>query len=175
MDLFNVSKTNGSSFNFSPKIQNENNNSYASKIIIVKKGETGFMEQMDIDGDGEISLEEFNTYCAENGINEEDKIALLTTIQSAKQNSKIADNVEEDKEDETEESFSKIIYAKKGDDKYDEKMDVNQDNTITYSEYFEYINKNKQKEMNSGNNKSKNPTGYEEQKENSEPNIELEI
>lgn len=177
MDLFGVSNTNGNFYDFSSNLQKSDNNntSYASKIIIVKKGEVGFMKQMDLDDDGEISLEEFNTYCAENGISEEDKIALLTTIQSAKQNSKIIENAKEDEEETTENSSSKAIYAKKGDDKYDEKMDINQDDTITYSEYFEYINKNKQSEINNINNNSQKITGYKEKIEESEPNIELEI
>lgn len=176
MDLFGVSNKNGDFNNFSSNLQKNNNSSPASKIIVVKKGEVGFMEQMDLDDNGEISLEEFNTYCAENGVSEKDKIALLTAIQNAKQNSKIADEIKKDKKDETKENSSNgAIYAKKGDEKYDEKMDTNQDDKVSYSEYFEYINKNKQEEMNNANNKSQKINGYEEKSKETESNIELEI
>ena len=60
------------------------NSSKTKSITIVKKGEAGYMEAMDKDKDGEVTMEEFNSYCEENGVDDKTKLALLETIQSAK-------------------------------------------------------------------------------------------
>ena len=59
-----------------PNNKAENNQSPASKIVLAKKGSPAYMKQFDTDNDGEITLEEFNKYCEENDISDNDKIKI---------------------------------------------------------------------------------------------------
>lgn len=130
-----------------------------SKIILSQKGQAGYMQQMDLDGDGAVSMEEFNKYCEKNGISGKDKSALLTAINNAQkdsktfsENSKISSKIQKQTEESDSEETSedeKNIYAKKGDDKYDENMDTNKNGVVTYAEYLEYLNKNNETSENS--------------------------
>jgi len=133
-----------------------------TKIVLVQKGSSGYMTDFDLDEDGKITLEEFNKYCEENGINSKDKIKLMTTMEFSKIKEKlIAENVDKSEDENTktnsEEKDSQnendSIYAKKGDDNYNEKMDKNKDNVITYAEYLSY--KFEQEENNNSTNDSK--------------------
>lgn len=132
----------------SNKLEQKNENNIASKIIITKKGQAGYMPQMDLDDDGQISLEEFNKYCEENGISEKEKVALLTVMNYGKRDAKVAEesedaskeiNGEEEKETENDEENEMNVYARKGDEKYNEKMDENENGVVTYAEYMKYL------------------------------------
>ncbi len=139
--------------------KNINNNKTSSnklnKIELVKKGEPGYLKAMDEDDDGIVTMEEFNNYCAENGVSEDEKLKLLSTINAAKQSQKINDQMQakqkEEKETEETSKENKIIYAKKGDDKYNLKMDENQDDVVTYEEYIKYCQNKKQNEKQTDN------------------------
>ncbi len=71
MDIKALSEMNGTLTNSlnsikkndNAKIANNTNNKQKSGIVVAKKGSSGYIQQMDIDNDGEISLEEFNQYC----------------------------------------------------------------------------------------------------------------
>lgn len=132
----------------SNKLNQKDENNIASKIIITKKGQAGYMPQMDLDDDGQISLEEFNKYCEENGISEKEKVALLTVMNYGKRDAKVAEesedaskeiNGEEEKETENDEENEMNVYARKGDEKYNEKMDENENGVVTYAEYMKYL------------------------------------
>lgn len=132
----------------SNKLEQKNENNIASKIIITKKGQAGYMPQMDLDDDGQISLEEFNKYCEENGISEKEKVALLTVMNYGKRDAKVAEesedaskeiNGEEEKETENDEENEMNVYARKGDEKYNKKMDENENGVVTYAEYMKYL------------------------------------
>ncbi len=132
----------------SNKLNQKDENNIASKIIITKKGQAGYMPQMDLDDDGQISLEEFNKYCEENGISEKEKVALLTVMNYGKRDAKVAEesedvskeiNAEEEKETENDEENEMNVYARKGDEKYNEKMDENENGVVTYAEYMKYL------------------------------------
>ena len=141
----------GKTNNKTNKNAGQKNTSPASKITLAKKGQAGYMKEMDADNDGKVTLEEFNQYCEENGLSSEDKMKLLTCMQVSQMNEKISEDnkkaqEEEEKKEKSEENKSsenddKTIYAKKGDDKYNQEMDANNNGTITYAEYIEYINK----------------------------------
>ena len=47
------------------------------------------------------------------------------------------------KDDESGKIDEKMVYAKKGDDKYNEEMDTNKNDVITYAEYIQYVQKHK--------------------------------
>lgn len=132
----------------SNKLNQKDGNNIASKIVITKKGQAGYMPQMDLDDDGQISLEEFNKYCEENGISEKEKVALLTVMNYGKRDAKVAEesedaskeiNGEEEKETENDEENEMNVYARKGDEKYNEKMDENENGVVTYAEYMKYL------------------------------------
>lgn len=132
----------------------EQNTNAAKNIILVKKGSTGYMTDIDFDENGDITLEELNKYCEENGVSEKDKIAMLTTIELSKIKENLIENnirqseileqfkkeheEEEQKSETNEENDEKSVYAKKGEDKYNEVMDNNRDGLITYIEYVKY-------------------------------------
>ena len=112
------------------------------KIELIKKGEVGYIEGMDKDNDGIVTMDEFNEYCAENGVSDKAKLQLLQAIQNAKLAKKLQEKMvqksEEEKVKEEKEDKSKVIYAKKGDDNYNEQMDYNKDDVVTYEEYLKY-------------------------------------
>ena len=78
-----------------------------------------------------------------NGITEEGKLKLLSVINSAKQTKKINEQMKT-KQKEEKPQENKAIYAKKGDDKYNETMDINKDEVVTYEEYIRYCHKKNQ-------------------------------
>ncbi len=154
-NLSNTFNTNNQTKNNPLEIKKSDgsNSSKTKSITIVKKGEAGYMEAMDKDKDGEVTMEEFNSYCEENGVDDKTKLALLETIQSAKMTKKLQEKMEaqrkeqeEGEKDETtvqDENKDGIIYAKKGDEKYNEVMDENNNGVITYEEYIKYCQKKK--------------------------------
>lgn len=133
---------------------------YAKKITIAKQGQAGYMRSMDLDEDGVLTLEEFNKYCKENSISDSAKQRMLLmmntantsgeTIKQMEEKSEEAkEKAEEAEEAKDEENADEVkgskpvkdetsIFAKKGDAQYDEAMDTNSDNKITYKEYAEY-------------------------------------
>jgi len=125
-----------------PNNKAENNQSPASKIVLAKKGSPAYMKQFDTDNDGEITLEEFNKYCEENDISDNDKIKILQVMQLSNSNSKTI-NANLKKDDKPNDIDEKMVYAKKGDDKYNEEMDTNKNGVITYAEYIQYMQKHK--------------------------------
>jgi hypothetical protein len=166
-----------------------NSSSSSSGIVIAKKGDTGYIEAMDSDKDGEISLEEFNEYCEENNISENEKIKLMSLMANAKTTSKVttqtaeaskeitedSEDVAEDTNDTSTEDENKPVYAKKGDDKYNEAMDSNNNGVVTYQEYMEYCN-NKAKESDKENSQGNKAVQTYEKNENydDEPEITVE-
>ena len=132
---------------------------------LVKKGEVGYLQGMDSDNDGVVTMEEFNEYCAQNGISEKEKLALMQVIMNAKMAQKVNENTQKaskeinKKEDENEnideEDSSKIVYAKKGDDKYNKEMDLNSDDKVTYEEYLRYCQQNAKPKEDTKETKSK--------------------
>ena len=65
-------------------IQNNSSQNYAKKIVLASKGESGYSPIFDVDNNGIITLDEFNKYCEENGVKEEDKLKLMMSMQSSK-------------------------------------------------------------------------------------------
>lgn len=183
MDFSSISSAQTSSQNLllnpkSSKSTNQKEASYASKITLVKKGQAGYMKAMDTDNDGKITLEEFNEYCKENGLSEQDKMKLLTCMQVSTMNDKIQKDAEKAKEDteKDEEKSSKndekSVYAKKGDDKYNEEMDLNKNDVVTYAEYIQYLQQQKDK-TNSTEKTTEESTDSTNQTEQSNSTTEL--
>lgn len=125
----------------------KNDADYAKKIVLASKGEAGYNIHMDLDKDGIITLAEFNEYCEENSVDEQAKQRLLEVMQMAKLSSDINEKTIKKQEKEVQETQkepeidSDSIYARRGDDKYDERMDENKDSKVTYKEYMDYCEK----------------------------------
>ena len=153
------------------KIENKSNSSSkAGQIILAKKGQAGYMREFDLNDDGKISLEEFNEYCEQNGIDGRDKLRLLTVMQSASANEKATEKIQEKSEKDSKETDNKMLYAKKGDEKYDKAIDENQNGEITYAEYFKYLQEHdktseKQAEENQNDTTSQAQTEFDDELE----------
>lgn len=126
------------------------------------------MKEMDSDGDGKVTLEEFNKYCEENDIEGKAKLMLMTSMQVAKSSEQLLEETKarESKkyEDDTSSKDDERIYAQKGDEKYTSAMDKNGNGIITYEEYQEFINgKDKDEtQASSTSDSSENETDAEE-------------
>lgn len=137
---FNTVKANNLNFN---NHKTKNNAAYYAK-----KGEPMYMKEMDADEDGVVSFEEFRNYCDEKGIsvNERIKMAQLAcTYRTMQAQQKATKKIQEESKTENQadnEVESEAVYARRGDGKYDEVMDTNNDDKITYKEYIEYCREN---------------------------------
>ena len=152
---FKINKTNS---NKSKKLSNYSKNKIdntkcssnsaiiGSQPILAKKGQAGYLKEMDLDEDGKVSLEEFNEYCENNGIGAKEKLAMVTAMLAANKNSKLTKDATKE-ESKADSKNDNAVYAKEGDEKYDEAMDENSNGVVTYAEYLKYINeKDKTKE-----------------------------
>ena len=132
------------------KMNTQNNNS----AYYAKKGEPMYIKEMDADEDGIISFDEFKSYCDEKGISAKERIKMAemaTSYRLRQAQKKASDNVKkEGKTSNSPASNAEAVYAKRGDSKYDEVMDTNNDDKITYKEYIEYC----QEHSNSPKNKT---------------------
>jgi len=117
-------------------------NTSGKEAYYAKKGEPMYMKEMDSDEDGIVSFDEFKEYCQANGISSREMVKMVEmansyrTMQAQKRaetNNKSFPNIE-DKVELSEEA----VYATRGDGKYDEVMDTNSDDKVTYKEYMEY-------------------------------------
>jgi len=118
---------------------NSNNSAYYAK-----KGEPMYMKEMDADEDGVVSFDEFKEYCQSNGISTKEMVRMAEMasayrVMKAEQKAEKAVQKEGNKNaPDIEEVNDGGIYAKRGDSKYDEVMDTNNDDKVTYKEYMEY-------------------------------------
>ncbi len=153
MDLFQNVISSNNSKGFGLQTNFINKKSASSNLVMktnynsvyyAKKGEPMYIKEMDEDEDGIVSIDEFRDYCKVNGISGKKMTEMLmlansyrvTQEQKKKEENKKqskSENQNEEKEIETE-----AIYAKRGDSKYDETMDLNNDDKVSYKEYIEY-------------------------------------
>ena len=122
--------------NFGLKTNNNTGAFYA------KKGEPMYKEEMDADEDGIVSFEEFKDYCVGNGISPKEMVKMVQLANSyrAMQAQKKAEKEikQTQSKNENNETDNEFVYAKRGDSKYEEVMDTNNDDKVSYKEYIEY-------------------------------------
>lgn len=131
------------------KTTNLQNKTAGNQTILAKKGQACYIKDMDLDEDGQVTFEEFNEYCENNGISAQDKLKMATAIIAANKDSKVAkdtakiasENEKENKNKDDNKNEDNAVYAKEGDEKYDEAMDENGNGVVTYAEYLKYLNK----------------------------------
>ena len=127
----------------SNSMTNGNTNAY-----FAKKGEPMYMKEMDADEDGIVSFDEFKDYCHENGISTKEMIRMVEMGNSYREmmnNSQKSGEKKNPIDSQVNELLEKInsktndkVYAVRGDEKYNEVMDTNSDDKVTYKEYVEY-------------------------------------
>ena len=112
-----------------------------------KKGEPMYMKEMDADEDGIVSLDEFKDYCKDKGISDKEMTKMIQMVNSYRElmsqtgtNDKKTpiNNITGDLLEKINSKNNDKIYAVRGDDKYDEAIDTNDDDKITYKEYIDY-------------------------------------
>jgi hypothetical protein len=129
---------------FGMKTNNNNSGFYA------KKGEPMYMKEMDADEDGVVSFDEFKDYCQANGISPKEMTKMVQmansyrTMQAQKKAEKSIEQSKSENKLETKEVESEAVYARRGDGKYDEAMDMNSDDKVSYKEYIEYCKEHSQ-------------------------------
>ena len=117
-------------------------NSKKESLYYAKKGEAIYDKKMDLDEDGVITFDEFKDYCEQNNISKDEINKMLKnwlTLRTVQKVEKQNDNMNEQN---NKLQPKEAIYAKKGDLKYDDKMDINSDDKITYQEYLKYCKEN---------------------------------
>ena len=130
MNLYSLFTSNlGSNFS-----GNSSNNSYYAK-----KGEPGYCADMDSDGDGVVSYEDFRNYCKQNNISNEDMSKMLQLRMAYQMTKDVTGQIgKSDKKEESSLDSFELIYAEENDSKYDEEQDANGDAKVTYEEYLRY-------------------------------------
>lgn len=149
---FNVQRQNNTNnFNISAYLKyalKSNSSSKDSSILYAKKGEPSYLQEMDTDNDGNITMEEFRQYCKENNISTNDMAKMLELRMAYRMSKDVTDligkNKKEDKKENNELTFGdlELIYAEENDGKYDENMDSDSDLRVSYKEYLRYCEQN---------------------------------
>lgn len=113
-----------------------------------KKGEPMYMEEMDSDGDGTVTLDEFKEYCGSKGMSTRDMVKmsqLASSYRTMKAENETIDYISKlipNVHPNLKQTNTESVYAQRGDGKYNVSMDSNRDDKITYKEYMDYCNKN---------------------------------
>jgi hypothetical protein len=124
--------------NFGMKANNNNSAYYA------QKGEPMYMKEMDADEDGIVSFDEFKDYCQANGISSKEMVRMVEMANSYRTMQGEGVNKKSNAKSKKQEVESEAVYAKRGDGKYDEAMDTNNDDKVSYKEYIEYCKEHSQ-------------------------------
>ena len=139
---------------------NKTNNNTA---YYAKKGEPMYMKEMDSDEDGIVSFDEFKDYCQANGISAKEMIRMaeMASAYRTMQAQKKAENTLNEQKNsgnnvQTAQTGDEAVYARRGDSKYDEAMDTNSDDKVTYKEYIEYCEENSKPQEQKANTKVEN-------------------
>jgi len=125
--------------NFGMKTNNNNNSGFYAK-----KGEPMYMKEMDADEDGIVSFDEFKDYCQANGISSKEMVRMVEMANSYRTMQAQGVNKKSNAKRKEQEVESEAVYAKRGDGKYDEAMDTNNDDKVSYKEYIEYCKEHSQ-------------------------------
>ncbi len=151
-------------------IEHYSTNFKNNNVYYAKKGEVIYDKKMDSDEDGIVTFDEFKDYCAQNNIAQDEINKMLKNWVTLRAAQKIEKNNEEiNKENNNKLQIKETIYAKRGDLKYDDRMDLNSDEKVTYQEYIRYC-----KENLSIPDKKSNIEGYSNDKEAPEGMIDEE-
>lgn len=126
---------------------NNRNDTTNQTAEYARKGEPMYMEEMDADEDGVVTLDEFREYCKSQGMNTRDMVKMsqmAASYRTMKAESETIDYISKliPHNSPLKQSNNESVYAKQGDGKYNISMDSNHDKMVSYKEYMEYCQKN---------------------------------
>ena len=127
--------------------KNANNSYYA------KKGEPMYQEDMDSDGDGIVSYDEFKNYCKENNMSSKDIADMIDMRMAYRMSQYAEETIKQTNFAELKTGSLDLIYANDGDSNYDAKIDSNKDSIVSYSEYLRYCEQNARMEAKNSDTK----------------------
>lgn len=130
-----------------PALNSNSRTSGGTDSYYAKKGEPMYMKEMDTNEDGIVSYDEFKEYCKDKGISDKEMTKLVQMGNSYRElmsqtgknekNTPI-NNITGDLLEKINSKNNEKTYAVRGDEKYDEAMDSNSDDKVTYKEYIDY-------------------------------------
>lgn len=121
--------------NYTTGFNNSNCVAGSKTGVYAQKGDPIYQKDMDSDEDGVITFEEFKQYCIDNDLKPAQIQQMLQNrlkYQMYNETNRVSSEIREIKSD------SDAVYAKEGDEDYDEEMDLNGDGKVTYEEYLKY-------------------------------------
>lgn len=131
-----------------PALNSNSQTNGLSDAYFAKKGEPMYMQEMDADEDGIVSFDEFKDYCKDKGISSKQMAKmvqmgnsyreLMNQMQKSGEKSNLVNIQAGDLLEKINSKNDDKIYAVRGDDKYNEAIDANADDKITYKEYVDY-------------------------------------
>ena len=144
------------------KINRANNGADPKTAQYAQKGEPMYIKDMDTDGDGTVTLDEFREYCKSKGINSREMVkmsnmaSLYRTMKAETETidyiSKLIPNVFP----KLKEANSESPHLRQEENKYNISDDKNYENKVNYNKYIEYC------QANSPSQELKTSTKYEE-------------
>lgn len=100
----------------------------ADELVLTKKGNASYIEEMDGDKDGKITYKEFKSYCEKHHIDSKVRASMLETMKKAK----IVEDMLND-EDEEEDDENKIKEEEKEEQSQkDDKKELQEEATSTF-------------------------------------------
>ena len=118
------------------------------KADYAKKGEPTYMAEMDSDGDGTVSFDEFREYCKEKNISSKQMVK-MSQLASSYRTLKAEENTIDYISKLTPNVFPKLKQAdsesgafKNSENKYNISNDTNYDRKVSYNEYMSYCEQN---------------------------------
>ncbi len=126
---------------------NMNNSYYA------KKGEPMYQEDMDSDGDGIVTFDDFREYCKANDISSKDVSDMIDIRMAYRMSQYAADVFKKADLNKLSTGNLDLIYATDGDGNYDAEIDSNKDSKISYTEYLRYCEQNARMEAKNSDTK----------------------
>ena len=133
-----------------PVSMNLGNISHASSYY-AQQNDPMYVKEMDSDGDGKVTFDDFKEYCRTNNLSPKEITNMLEkrTAHFMTQDIQSVFNKSERNFELPKAATGNLdlIYATDSDDKYDEKMDINSDKTISYKEYLRYCEQNAKTEQ----------------------------
>lgn len=126
---------------------NMNNSYYA------KKGEPMYQEDMDSDGDGIVTFDDFREYCKVNDISSKDVSDMIDIRMAYRMSQYAADVLKKADLNKLSTGNLDLIYATDGDGNYDAEIDSNKDSKISYTEYLRYCEQNARMEAKNSDTK----------------------
>ena len=127
---------------------NGGNNAQNQTAEYARKGEPMYMEEMDADGDGVVSLDEFRDYCKSKGINSREMIKMsqmasaFRTMQAETETIDYISKLVPKVHPNLKQADSESSFLKQEDNKFNISADSNHEKKVSYNEYMAFCEQN---------------------------------